>query len=191
MKKSNYPLPWIAIAFTLLSLALHAQHKEGLYKSAADFESGKLSYTEKECHLKVHSAAYHVPVKISCGDTSFSIPKDSLFGYRDHEKADHRFYSRMNYTLMNNDVRLLLYKVLSSAHSKYEEAAYSYYFSRGAAGAIRSLTLLNLADAYHDNQTFISLLEIYFKTGEELPEFDKEHTMYKLNYLLQLTHQKK
>jgi hypothetical protein len=199
MKTRKKPLYGIVIAFTLMQLGifnseLKAQNALGIYLSANDFANNKLSYeknSNEKCKIKIHSASFNSHIKVTCGETTLQFSKDSIFGYKDHENIAHRFYDKKVYEVMNPGANILVYKIRIAGKTKYEQATYNYYFSKEAKAPILPLTIKNLETSFSENQMFIDFLEVHFKTDGDLLEYDTNHVMYKVNYLLELSKNQK
>jgi len=65
-----------------------------------------------------------------------------------------------------------------------------YYFSKGASGEVKELSIDNLKLIYLDNKVFQNMLEEEFNSNKETVNSDKAihsydfvHKMYKVNYL--------
>ena len=67
----------------------------------------------------------------------------------------------------------------------------SYFFSKDAGSEILPLSLENLERTFSFDKSFTNILEIHFKKDDDLLEYDSIHKMYKLNRLLQISHEEK
>ena len=199
MKTRRKTLYWnfialIVVKFSLFSSLLTAQSVQGIYLSADDFTSNKLSFekgSSKKYKIKLHSLSFKSPIKITWGDSIIHLNKDSVFGYKDHDGTSYRFFNKTVFTMMNPGANILLYKVMSAAKTKYEEATYSYYYSKDVNSPVMSLTLRNLENTFSDNKVFVDFLEVHFRNNDELLEYDSNHRMYKINHLLELSKNQK
>ena len=197
MKTRKKPLYGIVIVLILIQLGLmhtklRAQSVQGIYLSANDFINNKLSYTKNEnCKIKMHSAFFNSHIKITCGETSLELSKDSVFGFKDRENISQRFYNKKVYEVINPGANILVYKIKVTGKTKYEPATYNYYFSKEAKSPVLPLTIKNLETSFSENQMFIDFLEVHFKTDGDLLEYDTNHAMYKVNYLLELSKNQK
>ncbi|MGZ3865495.1 MAG: hypothetical protein ACXVC6_02175 [Bacteroidia bacterium] len=195
MKTRQKHLYRIFLALFLVKMVLfadeiYAQPARGIYLNASDFILNKLSYasvSDKNCKIKIRALSFHKSIKIVCGDSVMHISKDSVYGYRDRENISHRFYNKVVYEVLNPREDILLYRIMISGKTKYEEAVFNYYFSKNAHAAVLPLTLGNIETSFGENKLFIDFIETYFKTDEELVEFDPLHKKYKLNRLLELS----
>jgi len=194
MKTSKKSLKRILIAlfgamFCLFNSSIMAQ-AQGIYISAADFKTNKLSFGDeklKKCKIKLHEFSYKHPVKVSCGDSVFSFSKDSIYGYKDKEGISHRFFNKNVFEILNPGEAILLYKILVCPKTKYDQAKYEYFFSKDVNSPIVALILNNLEANFETNKTFVELLDVHFKNNEELLMYDSIHKMYKINHLLELS----
>ena len=190
IRRYRYLLALIVVATSVMFPQLKAQSASGLYMFGQDLHEGRLSYDTRGkagCSIKLRHLAYSLPIKVTCGNWVRYLHKDSVYGYRDHKGIDHRFFNHNDYSFLSSDPAIALYIVLETGKTKYEEASYSYYFSRGLNSPVLPLTLHNLVETYSDNKNFIELLESQFKNKTSLPEFDEAHKVYKLSHLLKLS----
>ncbi|MGZ3863424.1 MAG: hypothetical protein ACXVPN_08380 [Bacteroidia bacterium] len=194
MKTSRKILYRIFLALILVKAVfftneLAAQPARGVYLNAPDFVNGKLSYTNlsgKKCRIKIHASS-RAPIKIICGDSVIHLYKDSVYGYKDKENISHRFYKKNIYEILNPSENILLYRLMISGKTKYEDAIYNYYFSKNAQSGILPLDLQNVEAAFDENKLLLDFIEIHFKTDSDLTEYDPIHKKYKLNRLLELS----
>jgi len=60
----------------------------------------------------------------------------------------------------------------------------NYYFSKNPDGNIMDLTLDNLKKAASKNHKFRDLLDVYFRSDDELSRYDTFNKMYKVEHIL-------
>lgn len=168
---------------------------EGVFLSAADFNSDKLSYQKipgKKYKLNTHDIINTSILKININDSIITLKKDSVFGYRDKENKFYRFYKNTKYQIINPKERsLLLYSSIALGGPKNNQAQINYFFSANANSPIQKLTKNNLKTIFFSNSTFNELLDIYFITDKNLTEYDNYLKIYKLNKIEKLSTQTK
>jgi hypothetical protein len=183
------------IALFVFPIQTKGQQIRGVYLSSNDFQKNKTTFTKGKgikCKAKLHDEPYKSYINIRYRDSSFVLVKDSIFGYKDIENTQHRFYNKLIYQILNPNEKILLYKIEKKTGSpKNQQIITSYFFSNGANTNILELTIPNLEKTFSDNELFQDYLEIHFKTDNDLIEFDKEHKVYKVNRLLELSTHKK
>jgi len=171
--------PWAVLA---------QQDSSGVYQSITDFEKGRLSYAihcTSEKH-KIKRTDYYQKgyIKVIHRDTTITLPKDSIFGYRDCYGRSFRFIDGRSYTILNPSEYILIYKHEIRQH---KHTAFHYVFSRGLRGEITSLTRENLRKAFADNAGFQNNIDQLFKKDSQLIEYDKMYGMYLINQIYQRT----
>ena len=176
----------------LIALAATAQGQtaplgSGLYRSAADFRSHRLTLgvdCKTETHkLRLNQFMGRPYVTVAHGGKSYQVAKDSLFGFRDCEGQDYRFATDYHHLpILNPEEELLLYRVTQVAAGK-NPGREDVYFSASAAAPVQALTLLNVKRAFADNHRFHDLLDAQLGNGD-LTAYDQMHRMTKINWLL-------
>jgi hypothetical protein len=159
-----------AILFLASTLVTSAQ-PSGIYLSASDFASGKLTYAidcSKENHkIKLNEFLNKDHITVIHNKQSHELLKKDIFGYRDCSDVSYRFVGNGHYTILNPTEEILLYKH-SSIGSKNQPAQTHYYFSLSDSGEVQKLTLTNLKSAIPDNHKFHDALDMEFKSDDEL-----------------------
>lgn len=182
------------IFFVLLSLnnSYKAQiNTEGLFITAADFNSGKLSYkknSDKKYKLKLHEFANTSIIKLLINDSTITLKKDSIFGYRDKRNKIYRFYKNTKYQIINpNEKTLLLYSSITLGGQKNTQTQINYFFSLDANSPVYKLTKCNLKTIFLNNPSFKDLLDIYFACDKTLTDYDSYSKTYTLNKIEKLS----
>lgn len=175
----------LIILLVASSLSMKAQ-TSGVYLSAADFESGKLTYgidcaTEKH-KIKLNEFLGKDHITVIHNKQSFNLKKNEIFGYRDCNDAIYRLAIDRHYKVLNPEETILLY-VIEVVSSKNQMGSKNYYFSGSASSEVKELTLTNLKNAFPDNHKFHDALDAEFKSDSELALYDSFHKMYKINRL--------
>jgi hypothetical protein len=185
------------ILLSIVASNLKAQTASyGLYKSSKDYNNKTMSPVLNKMNINNRISLNHFfsgkSVKVvQNGNTSYFL-KDSLFGYRDGNQQDYRFYTKENkeYQILENksiviyyvaDVLVTTYngRTLNVKHSP------AYFFSKSLNGKIQPLTIQNLKQAFPGNLEFASMLDLYF--GDDIPVsfYNNESKMYEVNYILE------
>ena len=137
----------------------------------------------------MHDAFYKPTVKIIIGDSTHTLNKDEIFGYRDNENMIFRFYEKHIYKLLNPNEKILLYSRTLLGGYKNSATITKYYFSAGANAGILPLTKWDIKNAFSNDSAFRELLDMYFHTDSDLLKYDSFAKMYKLNRVFQFAGQ--
>ena len=164
--------------FSLTTLLAFAQNS-GVYLSASDFASGKLTYeincaTEKH-KIKLNEFLNQDYITVVHDKQSHKLQKKAIFGYKDCDNLTYRFSGNSHYVI-------LLYKHTIAA-SKNQQEEVHYYFSISGTGEMQTLTLMNIKKAFPENHKLHDALDAEFKSDDQLAQYDSFHKMYKLNHL--------
>jgi hypothetical protein len=175
----------LIVLIVALSISVKAQNS-GVYLSAADFESGKLTYaidcaTEKH-KIKLNEFLGKDYITVVHDKQSYNLKKNEIFGYRDCNDLIYRLAIDRHYKVLNPKETILLY-VIEVAASKNQMGTKNYYFSSSASSEVKELTLTNLKKAFPDNHKFHDALDAEFKSDSELAVYDSFHKTYKVNRL--------
>jgi hypothetical protein len=177
------------------SLTLYSQKIQGLYITGNDFISNKLSFTKSnttDCKIKSGLASGSPFLKFKYKDSIFRIEKEKFFGYKDKTGIVFRFYNGISYEILNPGEEILLYKTEKNIGTpKYPELLVNYYFSKDAGSPIEKLSLNTVLSSFQSDPAFSNLIELHFRSDNELMEFDNYYKKYKLNRLLELSSEKK
>ena len=176
---------FLSSIFSLTTLFVFAQNS-GVYLSASDFASGKLTY-EINCATEQHKIKLNEflnkdYITVVHNKQPHNLQKKEIFGYKDCDDLSYRFTGDNHYVILNPTEEILLYKH-TIAGSKNQEAAIHYYFSLSSKGEVQTLTLANLKNAVPNNLKFHDALDAEFKTDGQLASYDSFHKMYKVNRL--------
>ena len=175
----------LSTIFSITTLFASAQNS-GVYLSASDFASGKLTYeincsTEKH-KIKLNELLNQDYITVIHDKQSHKLQKKEIFGYKDCDNLVYRFAGNTHYVILNPTENILLYKHTIDA-SKNQKAEVHYYFSVSGAGEVQTLTLMNLKKAFPDNHKLHDALDAEFKSDDQLAQYDSFHKMYKVNRL--------
>ena len=136
--------------------------RSGIYFTANDYAKHKLSFainckTEKH-KIKSDMIFQSKEISIKHADSTYTYPKDSIYGIKYCDGSTVRVYNNSEYPLINPDETILIYKVISGSGSKGSPSITRYYFSKDAKGKIQELTIYNMKAAFPDNHKFHHLL---------------------------------
>ena len=175
--------------FSLTTLFAFAQNS-GVYLSASDFASGKLTYgincsTEKH-KIMLNEFLNQDYITVVHDKQSHKLLKKEIFGYKDCDNITYRFAEKSHYVILNPTEQILLYKHTIKG-SKNQPAEVHYYFSVSGTGEVQALTLVNLKKAFPENHKLHDALDAEFKSDDQLSEYDTFHKMFKVNRLYATT----
>jgi hypothetical protein len=189
--KSKQLITMIIVSFLISISAFAQKDSSGIYKTASDFEHGKLSYainykTEKH---KINGDMFFndKEINVKHAGKKYTLQKSETYGYRSTKGEDFRFINNKTYKILNAGEPLLIYVYKHPSHSPKEAEKYHpmYYFSPDASAALQDLTKANLKAAFPNNHKFHDALDAQFREDNELNSYDSYHKMYKVNRLLQ------
>ncbi len=167
-------------------LTLVAQIKaRGLFCTADDFRRNQLCYSGTEVKIRIHEVIKKNRVSVTTRDSAFTLLKKQLFGYRDPSGHDYRFFQNESYFILNPGEEILLYKRTKGTGLRDSPLTDTYFFSKTTDSEILPLTLYQLRLAFSDNPEIENQIAFYFRSDEELIQFDPLKKQFKLNQLLQ------
>lgn len=171
--------------FSLIALSAAAQNS-GVYNSAADFKSGKLTYeincsTEKH-KIKLNEFLNKDYITVIHNKQPHNLSKKEIFGYKDCNGITYRFIDNSHFEVLNPTEEILIFKHVKAA-SKNQQAEIHYYFGLVGSDQVAKLTLNNLKSAFPDNHKLHDALDAEFKGDDELALYDSFHKMFKINRL--------
>ena len=169
-----------------------ARHQSGLYITAADFESGRLA-DAIACQTDsrpVERDAFSTGAQVQwpAGTTSKRYPKAEIFGFRACDGTNVRFVRGANFRVVRAPpLYLYQHEYRVSAGKGGFRLVADYAFSTTVADSVRPLTLDALKRAYPENHRFHDLLDLAFRSDEELMRYDEFHHEYRVARLLRET----
>ncbi|MBX9852923.1 MAG: hypothetical protein K2X86_14365 [Cytophagaceae bacterium] len=182
---------------TKISSATSSQDdRSGIYKTAADFTSSKLSL-EVDCKsekhkIKTHDFSGKPYIDIIHEGKEYRYQKSEIYGYRDCDGNDYRFVDKTEYKILESK-SITLYELTVLKPNPYGKGTASVkenYFSVSPDSELKTLTIFSLKDAFPNNHTFHDQLDDTFKYDQDLMEYDSFHKAYKINHLLKTTLEK-
>ncbi len=181
----------IAIA-TIMAITLSAANafaqtnRSGLYLTAEDYINKKLSYSNKNSNgkykIKVAPLFNKDRVQVIQNGEKHNFFQFDLFGYRD-KNHDYRFFNDQQYKILDTSFFYVYRRVVSVNEGKAHYQKTNYYFSKKADGKIMDLTIENLKRTFSVNHKFQDLLDIYFKSDDELGLYDSFNKTYKVEHV--------
>lgn len=177
-----------------LSITLFAQKGErviGVFTSGKNFSEGKLSYTmdcnSQKSKILLNDFFIKKYITVKRPDTSFTVLKNSIWGYQTCDKQVYRFLNKKELLLLNANEEILIYKHILPKTTSGRTNATRYYFSLGKKAEVQSLTINKLKAAFSNNKKFKSLIDNDFKYNTDLAAYDETNQIYKINWLLKQT----
>lgn len=165
-------------------------NKSGIYMSAADFSSGKLKY-EISCLTQKHkikSADFLNTdiIKIIHKDSTIKLSKSAIWGFRLCDGKEYRVYQNKEYQILDKGA-IPIYQTIETTHTnnpknKQTVTRTRYYFSEDASKPLKELTLKNIETSFLSNKKFHELIDLYFKSDEDLLIYDDYYKMLRLNH---------
>lgn len=184
----------LIIAVTVLilksTLVFSQNDSSGIYFTDNDYIKHKLSFainckTEKH-KIKSDMIFRSKEISIKHDDSTYTYPKDSIYGIKYCDGSIIRIYNNSEYPLINPNEAILIYKVVSGSNGKGGSTLKTtFYFSKDAQGQILELTIYNMKAAFPDNHKFHDLIDLAFHSNEELTLYDNFHKLMKINRILQ------
>jgi len=155
----------------------------GLYTSLTNFMNHKISYeTSTRIILNEFTASKYVKV-VDNGNT-VKLAKKDLFGFRDNNNTDYRFYKNELYQILDVTYFFIYTHYASSTveKGKGNEKKETLYFSVKGTDELLPLTVENLKKAFPDNIKFHDLLD-NVRNDADLVKYDAYTKDIKVNYL--------
>jgi len=158
----------------------------GIYLSYDHFRQHTLSYPF-DCHssgdkLVLNNFLGGSSIRIIHQGIRHSLRKDQIFGYRDCDGKDYRFYNLTPYRILDT-ARFYLYSAEKLVQGdKIARPAILYYFSTDASSPPVPLTIANLETAFAANRAFCYRLHSDFHSDTDLVTYLPSLNTYKLKY---------
>jgi len=169
--------------------SLFAQ-KSGVFKTFADFSSGKMEYgidcaTEKH-KIKLNDFLGKDFITVVHDGKPYNLKKAETWGYQLCDQKVIRFQGNDHFPLEDKGVLWIYSKeTLTKVNRGGTKTTTNYYFSKGGSGDIKELSLLNLKSAFPENHKLHDAIDVQFKSDASLGEYDKFHKHYKINHFLE------
>jgi hypothetical protein len=177
----------VFFSMTEKSIAQATKIKSGVYITKDDFKNNRLT-EETDCEndkekFKKHDFFSKAEFTIINKGKKTTYLKKDIYAYRDCENTVFRFYDNSEYEIRETKaIYIYVIRKLVIAEESIEREPI-YYFSNGATGDIKKLTIANLKDVFKTNQVFCNLIDAQFKAPIVVEMYDAVHKMYEVNYL--------
>lgn len=164
-------------------------NKSGIYMSALDFSSGKLKY-EINCLTQKHKIKSSDflntnTIKIIHQDSTIKLLKSSLWGFRLCDGKEYRIIQNKEYEIIDKGA-FPVYQIIETKHSgsknKNTTSETRYFFSENPSSSLKELTLKNIETSFMSNSKFHELVDLYFKSDNDLLIFDDYYKMLRLSH---------
>jgi hypothetical protein len=179
----------VSLVMLVVTSGFSQKDSSGIYFTANDYLKHKLSFainckTEKH-KIKSNMIFRSKEISIKHADSTYTYPKDSVYGIKYCDGSIVRIYNNSEYPLINPDEKIMIYKVVSGTGGKSSPIITRYYFSKDAKSKIQELTIYNIKAAFPDNHKFHDLVDMEFHSNDELTAYDNFHKIMKINRVLQ------
>lgn len=154
--------------------------KTGLYLSDVDFAEGKVSYGAEHHKIKANVPFQHGKVKVWHGEQQMLLDKSQLYGYRDKNQQDYRFVGNNAYKILDAKGFNMYSREVETSKGKGRVKETKFYFSAEPGSEIKELTIANLKQAFPENGKFHQLLDMQFRSNDELVRYDDFSKVFKL-----------
>ena len=179
-------------ALAILSSNLVFAQKSGVFKTYADYQSGKMEYginCATESHkIKLNDFLGKDYITVIHDGKPYELKKAETWGYQLCDEKLVRFQEKEHYPLLEKGVLWIYTKesTVSSSHAGATKYVTKYYFSKGGNGSILELTLNNVKGAFPENHKLHDAISEQFKTDASLGEQDTYHKMTNINHFLEM-----
>ena len=178
----------LRVLFIFVSFKSFSQNNSGIFLSAADFKSGKLTLSIN-CDTEKHRIKFndffdksYIDVKHHGRITKYE--KKDVFGFRECGDKNYRFIKNRHYIIVNPKEPILIYQEVIHPVAK-NPGKTIFHFSKDAESEIELLTLQNLKAAFPDNHKFHDALDAEISSDLKLADYDTYHKMFKINHIYQ------
>lgn len=162
-----------------------AKKSIGLYMTAEDFASHKLSYESDGSNgnkILLHAIFGGYQVVVVQNGRKHFFSKTGIYGYRLNGQ-DYRYFKNSAFRIIDTKGFYIYGYCKLVPAGKGLMQSESFYFSSKADGEIKPLTMDNLQAVFSKNTRFVYTLQGFFKTDNELTAYDASLKEYKLKYL--------
>ena len=159
----------------------------GIYLSPEQFGQHTIGYPF-DCQtdrLRLNNFLGGAGIQLIRNGEKHSFAKDTIFGYRDCNGIDYRFYRNAAYRILDTAGFLLYSNTRLEQGSKIARPATLYFFSTSSASPIQPLTIANLQKAFYSNPVFCYKLDSEFRSDAALLTQLSPGKTYKLKYIYQ------
>ncbi len=165
-------------------------NKSGLYLTANDFSTGKLSY-EINCLTEKHKISTSdflntKTIKVTHHDSTIKLSKSEIWGFRLCDGKEYRVFQDKEYEILDKGaitVYLITEKSRTSPKSNQSVSKTRYFFSEDASSPLKALTLKNVETSFISNKKFHDLIDLHFKSDADLLIYDDYYKTLRLNHI--------
>jgi hypothetical protein len=189
--KNLIKIATIIAGVAIISTSSLFAQKSGVFKTFADYTSGKMEYgidcaTEKH-KIKLNEFLGKDYITVIHDGKSYKLNKGETWGYQLCGEKIVRFQDNEHYEVADKGVLWIYTKQTVQAASPRggTKSVTSYYFSKGGNNGILELTLLNLKATFPDNHMLHDAIDGQFKSNTSLSEYDQFHKQYNINHFLE------
>jgi len=184
----------ISLVFAIVVMGLSSlfAQESGVFKSFADFKTGKMEYginCATEMHkIKLNDFWGKDYITVIHEGKSYNLKKAEIWGFRLCDEKIVHFQGKDDFQVSEKDILWIYTKqTLQSGNAKNSTSKYvtSYYFSKDGDGKILELTPNNVKAAFPDNHKLHDAIEMQFPTAASISEFDEFHKKFKINHFLE------
>lgn len=181
------------VAGLVLTVFSASAQKSGVFKTYADYLSGKMEYgidcATASHKIKLNNFWGKDFITVIHDGKSYDLKKSEIWGFQLCDETIVRFQGKEDYSVGDKGI-LWIYSKQSTvsfgnAKTGGSKIVTTYYFSKGGDGEIKELTLLNLKAAFPENHKLHDAIDAQFKSDASLGEFDQFHKKYKINHFLE------
>jgi len=165
-------------------------NKSGLYMTASDFSSDRLTYeincvTEKH-KIKTSDFLNTKTVKVTHRDSTIKLAKSSIWGFLLCDGKEYRIYQNKEY-LIKDKGAITVYQITEKSQTSPKRnqtvSKTMYFFSEDANSPLKGLTLKNVETSFTSNKKFHDLIDLQFKSDADLLIYDDYYKMLRLNHI--------
>ena len=163
----------------------------GVFKTFADFASGKMEYgidcTTEKHKIRLNEFLGKDFITVVHEGKPYNLKKDEIWGYQLCDDKIVRFQDNEHYPVADKGILWIYTKqtVKGAGYRGGTKTITTYYFSKGGDNGILELTPLNLKASFPDNHMLHDAIDEQFKSATSLSEYDKFHKQYKINHFLE------
>jgi len=168
--------------------AVTTDPKSGIYLTASDYKNKQLHLAGDHStnnKLRLNDLFGGRTLTMSHNGENHEFSKDSIYGYRDKDGNDYRFYKSYStpYKILENG-GIVIYKTEQAGNKQTGfKPLVQYYFSNGVDGEVHLLSLANLKRTFKDQPAF-NIIDANFQTDSDLITYDGYHHLFRINRLL-------
>jgi len=167
------------------------QDSSGIYKTADDFATNKLSFAincKTEKHKIYLNDFFNKPyITVKHNDSTYKIFRKDIYGYHFCNGETYRIIDRYDIRVLNPDEYIIIYRRNITHPPTGKTNVTNYYFSKGLYSTVQQLTFKNLKKVFSENHKFYQQLDSMFKYNTELAAYDIQHKMYVINWVYKLS----